>query len=1338
MAREVVWLSIVLAVAMQQSGAQVAHVNVVSGASESECLSATRTQLSTGVNCSSVGHALQLLRTYISETPSNTITVHYDHVFDQDGEAPMEMTVSTALQATLVVGGFNNTVYTVHCSSANSGVSFVGFQNVTVSYLSWEGCAIQHNTTAFYTWLSSDVNLTFPIKAYSAMFFFQCNSVQIVHCTFANSTRGSGLSIYDAHNIVLQSSDFVHNRGELKCVASRHQNTTCSPEATGVHIEKTLCGGFSGSCPSMAFHQGGKYVVSHCKFTGNVNPQAYPSLTKHAVPVSISDHWPFGKGGGVIVALRGNITGLEVSFDNCSFSDNQAYMGGGMTMLLHPKFSDVALSLTNCKFISNIANDSGGGLRFGVVYERALEPSEAIPLSNITLNDCLFYRNSANRWGGGMSIFTGANNPPISTFEMLHCNWTKNQAHRSGPALGITSFNVQLGVSQNITIQPRCHSCTFQYNFVTLVIGTSRGYGYGAVFLQGVPMVFTGNTAFTGNTECALCISSTSVYLHDSVTFRENKGFTGGGIKMIGTSWINLTPNLNLMFYNNTAVKDGGAIHYTYPPSLSLWDFNDCFIQYSNKSRPFCDWNVTVIFAGNRAFQDGDAVYISNAEECTWSDGLTHANPFNATNNSTCNPFDYSGQNRTRAVSTPPLHIVFDHVKFSNQSNKEWYTHTLMSGGTVYLNVTITDYFKNNVGSVVSTVCHTIPEYLNYEFQKDVCTDGNYSIEGLPNTFGLESYLADMQLKGTRNSSILLLMQTNDMQPVVVPLLLNLTDCDLGFVPSNTKPESCVCFSKRENSSSDNFLCINDGNDAVLPCIRNGYWYGEIGNGSYGIQTCIYGTCSTACGKCGYLPRYEWCRLPSTPSGLCHDHRSGPLCSECEPGWTLTYDYFSCAKFNVGKGVGLWLLFVLYWAFIILQLIAMIKLDVRIGSGYLYIFLYYFSVLRYIMWYTLPTLFLTVVLKIFGTLTRLDPQIYAYTDFCLYERVTSVQYEALHYLHSVVILTLIALLVILSHFWSRFTIFSGYYAIQTICYVLLLAYTSLAETSINLLNPMEYHPPKEGAFVQIQPGTKYMDPDNHLPYALLALAVELVIVLPFSIFMLIAPLLGRYMNLIRVKPILDEYQSCYKDKYRWFAGVYLLGRQLFLLTSILSLEFEISQMLNQIFCTLILLLHATIHPYRQRWLNHVDTFFLANLTLLSFLYSGTGTATLSWNSDSRAAVIAILILLPCLYLFLLFTVIFTRCLGKTKKKATSSSPLLTVGPSLTSSLPEEVDDEFPSRLLEEESKHRSLSRSSHSETQPLIPDGKVQSWYQRLGGGMSVRTRPRSDNDTGSTTSSGQ
>ena len=43
----------------------------------------------------------------------------------------------------------------------------------------------------------------------------------------------------------------------------------------------------------------------------------------------------------------------------------------------------------------------------------------------------------------------------------------------------------------------------------------------------------------------------------------------------------------------------------------------------------------------------------------------------------------------------------------------------------------------------------------------------------------------------------------------------------------------------------------------------------------------------------------------------------------------------------------------------------------------------------------------------------------------------------------------------------------------------------------------------------------------------------IVFVVGFPLLLLLEPFLNSKINFIKIKPLLDQFQSCYKDKYRF-------------------------------------------------------------------------------------------------------------------------------------------------------------------------------------------------------------
>ena len=122
---------------------------------------------------------------------------------------------------------------------------------------------------------------------------------------------------------------------------------------------------------------------------------------------------------------------------------------------------------------------------------------------------------------------------------------------------------------------------------------------------------------------------------------------------------------------------------------------------------------------------------------------------------------------------------------------------------------------------------------------------------------------------------------------------------------------------------------------------------------------------------------------------------------------------------------------------------------------------------------------------------------------------------------------------------------------------------------------------------------------EHLPVIILALIVLVVVIAPLLIILLFSPLLSRVINLTKIKPFLDEFQSCYKDNCRWYSGVYFV-----VWISFVSMQRQaISVIFVQTLFMILLSAHFVIQPYQSRVLNITDMLILADINFLLFLTS---------------------------------------------------------------------------------------------------------------------------------------
>ena len=137
------------------------------------------------------------------------------------------------------------------------------------------------------------------------------------------------------------------------------------------------------------------------------------------------------------------------------------------------------------------------------------------------------------------------------------------------------------------------------------------------------------------------------------------------------------------------------------------------------------------------------------------------------------------------------------------------------------------------------------------------------------------------------------------------------------------------------------------------------------------------------------------------------------------------------------------------------------------------------------------------------------------------------------------------------------------------------------------------------------------------------------------------------MNLVklRLKPIVDEYQACYKANHRWYAGFYFLARQLMYLANWMPVQvIPQSNSLFQLICVIVLLVQTLVQPYKKQfwYLNVVDALLLTDLLLLSFVPISNATRVPAFINRIQFVTPYVLILLPSLYVFGIIFLLLVR------------------------------------------------------------------------------------------------
>ena len=205
-----------------------------------------------------------------------------------------------------------------------------------------------------------------------------------------------------------------------------------------------------------------------------------------------------------------------------------------------------------------------------------------------------------------------------------------------------------------------------------------------------------------------------------------------------------------------------------------------------------------------------------------------------------------------------------------------------------------------------------------------------------------------------------------------------------------------------------------------------------------------------------------------------------------------------------------------------------------------------------------------------------------------------------------------------------------------ICLLLLLSYTSIASTSLLLMRSLTFHEINK-VYTYISPDIEYFH-GRHLAYSIVALICAVFIVIGLPLLLTLEPFLNHKITFTKIKPLLDQFQGGYKDKYRCFAGYYMTCRLLIIVILIAnsSNDFTTNYMLI-IACGIIALIHLIIKPYANNGiLNKFD-----GIILQLIIFTAALPMFDNLNSPLVITIAFVLITFPLLN-FIAITLFFNR------------------------------------------------------------------------------------------------
>ena len=956
------------------------------------------------------------------------------------------------------------------------------------------------------------------------------------------------------------------------------------------------------------------------------------------------------KNGGAMCLLS-NCTILFDKNSNVTFLKNSASNDGG-AIDCEDQTRVVFSSISTVSFHGNTAR-IGGALFLDIMSTVVFKGSAAVS----------FNRNKGKDNGGGLVLHS---NSAILFMDRCRVNFTDNQANTGAAIRSNENCNITFANNSRVTFNGnRAYSG-----------GAIQSENNGDIIFEGKSSIsFNGNTATDGGSLHLLTDSNVIFKGNSYVTFYNNTAeSSGGAIYTYGNSDVTIKECANINFTHNAA-KTGGAVHSTKCDINITGKANIYFdnnyavhqggsIYLDDKTNVVFDKNATITLANNRA-DYGAGIYNDLSKDTTvMIDTEIHHHNNTAriagdifymyippSCNKSCVDERIMGLDGTdidlaNFVNTPPKRIELYEPAVPNCNGNDstaeecnmYYINNVMLGQEISINSCPIDYFNNPAIERVQLIVNTDIENFNSS-SKYLLASCN-----LPLKFSITGNMA--RLMNVTMTLTTFELSVEDKIPITISITVMLSSCHPGF-EYNPQTRKCECF------HHDVVFC-----SASSSMIQKGYWFGEV-EGKSTVAVCPSSYCDfSSCSKTS-----EFCQLSPERTNQCRSHRSGTVCGDCEKGYTLPFDSTECINEDnctIVHTVIVIALTVVYW--IALVITVFITMYYKVSIGYLYAITYYYSIVDILLSeYMDISNGLYITINVIYSIIKLTPQFLG--QLCLVRGLSGIDQQFIHYVHPLAVSLMLVMIVMLARFSRRLSAFISRGIIRVICFLLLLSYTSVTITSLFLVRHLKYSD-VDKLYTYLSPGMEYFQ-DRHLAYGIISSLCIIFVVIGIPLVLIAEPFLNHKISFTKIKPLLDQFQGCYKDKYRWFASYYMICRIAIITVIIIfsSTDFTSRYLLITI-CAAVVLIHLSIKPYTSKILNIFDGLLLLLLVLVAILLLAEFI-----NSDSVVHITFALLTLPLIIFLALYLYIhkdaiskfFTSCMKRHNANENTGLPNPVIG-----------------------------------------------------------------------------
>ena len=910
---------------------------------------------------------------------------------------------------------------------------------------------------------------------------------------------------------------------------------------------------------------------------------------------------------GVDIQLVNDISNFTLKIINCNLQRNQGgnfHLSIDNDMIPEPDNNSIlTILIDNSTF--NISDSYGvmiDNCRFGscnvynIIIDVTLRRSSfsknnesGLILSDKTrlkIEDCIFDSNKDT----GVKVLNYGNDNQLVT-EILKTSFTNNSR-----AIDFWLNSINAKISE-------CRFTNHTGNRV-VNIGTS-----GSVVIEKSSL--QGNRELNGDKDCSvLSINSvgnitlsdvnitdnncTGIELIDStvkvenlVSLSGNYGQNGGGLSLSKSKLIFSTSS-KVNIINNRADAYGGGI---YIEEETCTSDNTCFFQLEEEYPPIK--SEIIAFSENNAEKEGDQMLGGCLSNCSIQN-KTFLNVCDLNNTF----WDFvSSANTTFLGYQKKVSFCKNNVDSSISGLSCSYSNTInvYRGEMFNVPLIVADdcCFPSSVEYIEANIIKSPLQFKQNSIHKyrKLCSNYSYTLKG---GFGLKAPAT---------------IEFSTPQPKITHLNLtvNLEECPIVYKEDSESGE-CVC---HDILMSHYVQCTPSNRSLHIPAQT---WLGELWNESESIAVQ---------NDCQYCKTEEMdLIIPIDSNKLCISdyNRTGIMCGACVSNYSLLLGGNECADCSNSTYKGI-LLFLAFIAIGIVLVILLLGLDLTVSTGMVNGLIFYSNIVYLNSETMLPitrgenNTHLLNTVKILSTF-----QAWMNLDFgistCFFDGYNTYISTWMQFAFPLYIWLLIIIIILTSRYSRRITKLITSNIVSVLATLLLLSYAKLFKTSIEVLSLVQ---------LQLLNGnvTKRWKADANIPYLgqlhaplyLMSLAIVLVYMIPFTLLILLGPLLQakshyRVLHWInRLKPFHDAFYGPYTSKYRYWPGILLLARLLILVffTSYSPNDVPFKLLAVSMTAAALLVLWMVIGRakaislYQKNYLNYLELYFLTNLLAFAAL-----------------------------------------------------------------------------------------------------------------------------------------